>query len=82
MTNNRALKLRLEIDQFLAELNRGHKRRVQLKKEILETALAENYEAIPGLVAELNEMRERGEWIYKAVANRRAIIREEVSKAN
>jgi len=37
MTNNRALKLRLEIDQFLAELNRGHKRRVQLKKEILET---------------------------------------------
>lgn len=80
MTNNRALKLRLEIDQLLAELNRGHKRRVQLKEEILETALAENYEAIPKLVAELNEMRDRGEWIYKAVSNRRAIIREEVKK--
>ena len=80
MTNNRALKLRLEIDQLLAELNRGHRRAIQLKEEILETALAENYEAIPKLVAELNEMRERGEWIYKAVSNRRAIIREEVKK--
>ena len=80
MTNNRALKLRLEIDQLLAELNRGHRRAIQLKEEILETALAENYEAIPKLVAELNEMRERREWIYKAVSNRRAIIREEVQK--
>ena len=80
MTSGRALKLRLEIDQLLAELNRGHKRRVQLKDEILKTALAENYEAIPMLVTELNEIRQRGEWIYKAVANRRAIIREEVKK--
>ena len=80
MTTKRALKLRLEIDELLAELNRGSKRRLQLKDQILETALAENYEAIPPLVAELNEMRQRGEWIYRAVANRRAIIAEGVKK--
>lgn len=76
MTSAKVQKCREEIRDFLNEISSNCSRVNQLKDVIAETALREDYEAIPALVQEVKALRERRVWLRTACANRRAIIAE------
>lgn len=76
MTNAKVQKCREEIRVFSNEISSNCSRVNQLKDVITETALREDYQALPALVEEVKALRERRAWLKAACANRRAIIAE------